>query len=186
MNILHIDCCALGDNSASRRFTAAAVASLRDADGDARIVYRDLAATPLSHVSGPLLQLLRGQWDEAIPLGAELRAEALQSASLLEELLEADLLVLDAPLYNFYIPSVLKAWLDRLLDALEAGATTGLKQRMAPKRAILITTYCTPPGKHKQQQLMDQHEQQLRLVLGQMGIGQVDVRRCDSDTDWQT
>jgi FMN-dependent NADH-azoreductase len=51
----------------------------------AHVRYRDLAASPLSHVSGPLLQAISQRWDADIPMNAELRAEALQSASLLQE-----------------------------------------------------------------------------------------------------
>src|SRR5471030_744390 len=63
MKILHIDSCALGDNSTSRRAGAALVSIMQEESPSARVVYRDLAAAPLSHVSGPLLRVMRREWD---------------------------------------------------------------------------------------------------------------------------
>jgi len=123
MNILHIDSCALGDHSTSRQITAAAITALTAANEQATVLYRDLAASPLSHASGPLLQVISQRWDADIPMNAEVRAEALQSASLLQEFQDADLVVLGAPMHNFSIPSTLKAWLDRLLEMQTAAGS---------------------------------------------------------------
>lgn len=120
MNILHIDSCALGDRSVSRRQSAAAVGALVAITPAAHVVYRDLAAAPLSHVSGPLMQVLRQQWDPTMPMNAELQAEVLQSDALRREFIDADVVVLAAPpgaLGSSLLPSTLQVWLDRLLLA---------------------------------------------------------------------
>ena len=89
MTILHIDSSISGDASVSRTLTRSIVDSL---GGD--VVYRDLAAEPLAHLTE------RGQDPE-----------------LLDEFLAADTVVIGAPMYNFTVPSQLKAWIDRILVA---------------------------------------------------------------------
>jgi FMN-dependent NADH-azoreductase len=87
---LHIDSSINGDNSASRAMTRSIVDRL--ASGGA--VYRDLAAQPLGHLT-----------------------ERGQDPHVLEEVLAADTVVIGAPMYNFTLPSQLKAWIDRILVA---------------------------------------------------------------------
>jgi len=173
MNILHIDSCALGDHSASRQTTAATVAALTAANEHATVLYRDLAASPLSHASGPLLQVISECWDNDIPMNAELRAEALQAASLLQEFRDADVVVLGAPMYNFAVPSTLKAWMDRLLQVQHAGPAA---DRRAP-HLLLVTANCGVMGVEFADELMRNHESQLSAAFRFLGVGRVDVVR---------
>ena len=87
MTTLHIDSSISGDASVSRTLTRSIVDSLGSA-----AVYRDLAAEPLAHLTE------RGQDPE-----------------LLDEFLDADTVVIGAPMYNFTVPSQLKAWIDRIV-----------------------------------------------------------------------
>ena len=89
MTTLHIDSSITGENSVSRTLTG----SIADSLGG-HVVYRDLAAHPLAHLTE------RGQDPE-----------------LLEEFLDAETVVIGAPMYNFTVPSQLKAWIDRILVA---------------------------------------------------------------------
>ncbi|RIX29194.1 FMN-dependent NADH-azoreductase [Sphingomonas edaphi] len=95
MTILKIDSSITGENSVSRQLTAASVEQLLKRRPDTRVVERDLVASPLSHLT------LGGAGDEDI----------------LEEFLAADTIVLGAPMYNFTIPTQLKAWIDRIAVA---------------------------------------------------------------------
>ncbi|WP_037500201.1 FMN-dependent NADH-azoreductase [Sphingomonas jaspsi] len=95
MTILHLDSSITGDNSVSRQISAATVDQLLKADPSATVVRRDLVADPLSHLT------LGGSGDEDI----------------LDEFLAADTIVIGAPLYNFSVPSQLKAWIDRIAVA---------------------------------------------------------------------
>ena len=101
MNLLHIDSSILGEHSASRTLTREIVTRLRAAEPGARVVYRDLAAQPLPHFSAGSLTAADG-------------AVAAADATALEEFLAADVVVIGAPLYNFSLPSQLKAWIDRI------------------------------------------------------------------------
>ncbi|NGZ85442.1 FMN-dependent NADH-azoreductase [Duganella aceris] len=178
MNILHIDSCALGDSSASRQYTAAIVSQLTIADPQANLLYRDLAAAPLSHASGPLLQVLSERWDASIPMSTELSAEALQSASLLQEFHDADLVVIGAPMHNYSVPSTLKAWLDRLL---ELTALKACKEDNANKRVILVTSSCTFVGNTPMESLMDHHETLLKAAFTSLGVTRQHVLRNNTD-----
>jgi len=104
MRILHIDSSIQGEASATRALTHDIVAQWRAAHPQARLTYRDLAAEELPHLSGRSLT----RADEL---------EAARSAAVLEEFLGADVVVIGAPLYNFSIPSQLKAWIDRITVA---------------------------------------------------------------------
>jgi len=147
------------------------------------VVYRDLAATSLSHVSAPLLQVMRGQWDNTLPMNAELRAEVLQAQLLLQEFLDADAVVLGAPMYNFGMPSRLKSWLDRVL---QAGRTVNVNDTQAysqlkNKRVIVVTSACSHQDVVQHQKLLNSHELHLRAVFSSMGINDIKVIRT---TDW--
>jgi FMN-dependent NADH-azoreductase len=178
MNILHIDSDCLGDHSASRRLTAAAVEALCAGDGQASVVYRDLSASPLSHVSGPLMQVMRAEWDSAIPMNAELSAEALLSESLLAEFMAADVLVVGAPMSNLSVPTMLKAWLDRIVqkgrtyDVCANGHSVGLAKG---KRVVMVSTR----GGQPHEMLADHQEAYLQAVFGFMGISEVHVVRAE-------
>ncbi len=98
MNLLHVDSSITGDASASRQLTAAIVSSLTARDPELRVARRDLQADPVPHLDVGHLAGLAG--------GAELK-----------EFLDAEVIVIGAPMYNFTVSSQLKAWLDRLLVA---------------------------------------------------------------------
>jgi FMN-dependent NADH-azoreductase len=95
MTIVKIDSSITGDNSVSRILTERIVEQLRAAQPDAEVIRRDLVADPLDHLT----------------LGA------LADTQVLDEFLAADALVIGAPMYNFTLPSQLKAWLDRIVVA---------------------------------------------------------------------
>ncbi len=104
MKLLHIDSSALGAQSVTRELSAAIVARWQDALPDLVIEYRDLDADPLPHLRGGSL----GQDDPV---------EAADAARVLAQFLAADVIVIGAPMYNFAIPSTLKAWIDRVAVA---------------------------------------------------------------------
>jgi FMN-dependent NADH-azoreductase len=91
VTILHIDSSITGDQSASRTITRSIVEQLTDSD----VIYRDLVSEPLPHLT----------------------LDAFADSSVLDEFLAADTVVIGAPMYNFTLPTQLKAWLDRILVA---------------------------------------------------------------------
>ena len=95
MTILHIDSSITGEASVSRQLTRSIVDRLEREQSNARFVRRDLAADPLPHLT----------------------LEAMADSSTVEEFLGAETIVIGAPMYNFTLPTQLKAWLDRILVA---------------------------------------------------------------------
>lgn len=114
MNILQVDSSLLGEASVSRRLTAEVVAEYRAAYPGARVTYRDLAARPVGHLTGEVLSALRPAPDAPPVTDPSIRAEVALTEQLIGEFLAADLIVIGAPMYNFSIPTPLKAWIDRL------------------------------------------------------------------------
>jgi len=111
VKLLHIDTSILGANSASRALSAAIVNRLHKPGVE--IIYRDLAAAPLAHLSGEHLAAAQG----AVPESAAVQSDIAAGQAVLEEFLAADTIVIGAPMYNFTIPSQLKAWIDRIVVA---------------------------------------------------------------------
>lgn len=95
MTILKIDSSITGESSVSRILTARVLDQLTSVNPAANVVERDLVAKPLDHLT----------------LGAFADSE------VLDEFMAAETIVIGAPMYNFTLPSQLKAWLDRILVA---------------------------------------------------------------------
>jgi FMN-dependent NADH-azoreductase len=112
MKLLHLDSSVLGPLSVSRQVSAAIVERLKKANPRLDVTYRDLTATPLAHLSGSHLAAGQGATPDA-----SLQDDIAAGQAVLEEFLAADIVVLGAPMYNFTIPSQLKAWIDRILVA---------------------------------------------------------------------
>ena len=104
MNLLHIDSSALGAQSVTRELSAAIVARWQAMVPGLAVDYRDLDAKPLPHLSG-------GSLARTDP------AETIEAERVLAQFLAADIVVIGAPMYNFAIPSTLKAWIDRVAVA---------------------------------------------------------------------
>ncbi|CAN5265250.1 FMN-dependent NADH-azoreductase [soil metagenome] len=102
MKLLHIDSSITGENSVSRQLTASIVAQITASNPSLPTIRRDLATDPLGHFD---LAALPGEGSPA----------AIESAAVLEEFLAADIVVIGAPMYNFTVPTQLKAWIDRIL-----------------------------------------------------------------------
>ena len=107
MNLLHIDSSILGEKSASRGQSREIVSRWQSAVPELEVTYLDLAARPISHLG------------TGAPAGDDASFEqgASRDARVLEDFLRADVIVIGAPMYNFGVPSQLKAWIDRLLVA---------------------------------------------------------------------
>jgi FMN-dependent NADH-azoreductase len=104
MRVLHVDSSIQGEASASRALTREMVSRLKSAHPEAEVTHLDLAAEALAHLS------------HRPPAGRD-AAEVAGNAHLLEQFLAADVLVIGAPIYNFSIPTQLKAWIDRIAVA---------------------------------------------------------------------
>ena len=168
MRLLHIDASILGANSASRQLSEAVVERLRKSTPDLEVTYRDLAAGPLAHLSGAHLAAAQGATPESPALQQDLAA----SQAVLEEFLAADIVVIGAPMYNFTIPSQLKAWIDRILVAgktFRYGAA-GPEGLAGNKRVIIAISRGGLYGPGAPAAVLEHLETYLRGVFGFIGV----------------
>jgi FMN-dependent NADH-azoreductase len=167
MKLLHIDSSVLGPHSVSRRLSAAIVDRLRQATPGLEVVYRDLTSTPLAHLTGPYLAAAPG-----VALEPALQRDLDAGRAVMDEFLAADIVVLGAPMYNFTIPSQLKAWIDRILVAgktFKYGAA-GAEGLAGNKRVIIAISRGGFYGADTPWAVGEHLETYLRWVFGFMGI----------------
>ena len=161
MKLLHLDTSILGERSASRALSAAIVARWqRDVPG-LEVIHRDLAGLhALPHL-------------DAASLAKAAPAEAARSARALADFLAADVVVIGAPMYNFGIPSQLKAWIDRIAVAGKTFRYTanGPEGLAGGKRVIVAATY---GGMHVDNAGTNFVEPYLRQLFAFMGIRDVE------------
>lgn len=166
--ILVIESSARQQGSVSRELTQQFIANWQAAHPADQVQVRDLAAEPVPHLDATLL----GGWMTPSEQQNDAEKAALaRSNQLTDELLAADVLVLAAPMYNFAIPSTLKAWLDHVL---RAGVTfkyteTGPQGLLTGKRAFVLTAR----GGIYAGSALDHQEPYLRQALAFVGIHDV-------------
>lgn len=175
MNILHLDSSILGEASASRKLTREVIEQLRSDTPELTVAYRDLGSQPVAHLTGEIL----GTRGTAADLLSDLQArEARLDAELHAELAAADVLVIGAPLYNFSVPTGLKAWIDRVAVAGRTFRYTdkGPEGLLKGKRAIVVAT---SGGIHSESPVDGGYVGYLRILLAFLGITDVEVVRAE-------
>jgi len=176
--ILHIDSSPLGDRSISRKLTAKLLTELKAKHPDSTVVTRDFGAHPLPHLSGTVLAAFftpPEKRDAAL-------AEAIKpSDQAVDEVLAADIIVIGAPMWNFGIPSALKAWIDHIVRigrTFHYTATGPVGLIPAGKKVIVVSSrggiYSAGPFK-----AMDHQETYLTAILGFLGITDVSFVRAE-------
>lgn len=163
------------EQSVSTQLVRGALAALRRHVPEAKVTERDLGLEPLPHLTPDLALALN-----AAPTNKAERAARALSDHLVKEVQAADVLLIAAPMYNFGIPSTLKAWFDHVL---RSGITfrydpDGQKGLLTGKRAIIVSTrggyYGDAAGK-----LADSLEPHLKTLLGFVGITDVIFVRAE-------
>src|SRR5262249_4206633 len=177
MKLLHIDSSALGGGSVSRQLTQAIVAGWRDAHPDLAVVYRDLAADPPPHFSPALAGAMFGKPEDLSPAQ---RADLALSEALISEFLAADAVVIGAPMYNFSIPSQLKAWIDRIT---QKGRTFAYTEKgpvgLAGGKRVIIASSRGGIYSDEARRALDFQESYLRGVLSFFGVTDVTMVRAE-------
>ncbi|MCW2315492.1 FMN-dependent NADH-azoreductase [Rhodoblastus acidophilus] len=178
MKLLHVDSSILGPGSVSRALTADIVAAERRRHPGLAVVYRDVAAAPVGHLSGAHLAAFQGA---AAPDAPALQADIAAGQQALEEFLAADIVVVGAPMYNFSIPSQLKAWIDRLAVAGKTFRYTaeGPQGLAGGKKVIVASSRGGFYGPDTQAAFLDHQETYLRGVFGFFGIADVTFIRAE-------
>lgn len=177
MNILHLDASASEqDTSHTRRLGAQLVDQLKAANSDSVVVYHDLAQMKLPHID----TTIRDAWAPEGERDASLDALASRSKKLVTELQTADIVIIGSPMYNFSVPSTLKAWIDHVAIAGQTFryTETGPQGLLTDKTAYLVLSsggiYSEGPA------ASNEHlESYLRSVLAFMGVTDVTTIRAE-------
>jgi len=180
MNLLHIDSSILGPHSVSRSLSSFVVDQLRQKVSDLRVTYRDLAAEPIPHLSGPYVAVTRGGAD--VPADPALREDLALGDTIMQEFLAADVVVIGVAFYNFAISSQLKAWIDRIAIAgktfryTETGQVQGLAGN---KRVFLAIARGGFYSDGSPARAMEHAETYLRSAFSFIGVTDLDVISAD-------
>jgi FMN-dependent NADH-azoreductase len=177
MKLLHIDSSVLGNSSVSRALTARTVAEWQATHPDTVVDYLDLAVQAPSHLDANSLGFRAPQAQQT----AEQQRENAISEALVSQLLAADVIVVGAPLYNFSIPSQLKAWIDRIA---QPGRTfkyteTGPQGLATGKTVIVASTRGGIYSTSDQGRALEHQESYLQTVFGFLGITDVRFVRAE-------
>jgi FMN-dependent NADH-azoreductase len=177
MQLLHIDSSVLGSNSASRALSAEIVAKQVALHPGIKVVYRDLAADSALHLSSAHLAAWQGGAIEDALLGADLA----KGGGYLDELVASDIVVIGAPMYNFSIPSQLKAWIDRVVVAgktFRYGAN-GAEGLLKNKKVFIASSRGNVYVAGSPAAALEHHESYLTGVLSFIGLSDVTIVRAE-------
>lgn len=178
MNILHIDSSFNHAHSVSRLLSREIVDRLMQSGRYDEVVYRDVVDDEISHLTAPIAAGFRPVAES--DLSADVAVEHGISEALVAEFLASDLIVIGAPMYNFSIPSQLKAWLDRLAQPGKTFSYTaqGPVGLAGDKRVIIASArggfYHDTPLEE-----MDFQERYLNAFFGFLGITNVAFVRAE-------
>ena len=178
MKLLHINSGILGTASVSRQLSANAVAEWRVQHPNTEVVYRDLVAQPLTHLAGDQLFAAAADPGQQSP---EMRSILAESERVLREFLDADIVVIGAPMYNFSIPSQLKAWIDRIAIKGKTFAYTeyGPKGLAGDKTVIIASARGGFYGEASPVAAWDHQEAYLKAVFGFLGVTDMRFLRAE-------
>ena len=176
MKLLHIDSSALGGASVSRQLTAKVVARWQAADPGTVVDYLDLVANAPSHLNADSLGFRMPAGTEG--LSEVQRRENAVSEALVSQFLAADVVVVGAPLYNFSVPSQLKAWIDRVAQAGRTFTYTdqGPKGLARGKTVVVVSSR---GGAYGDESAYEHQESYLKVVFGFFGVTDVRIVRAE-------
>lgn len=179
MKLLHIDSSILGTASVSRQLTERIAAQWRATHPGTVVDYLDLATSAPSHLSAQSLGFRLPP--DAAGLTDEQREENAVSEALVSQFLAADVIVVGAPLYNFSIPSQLKAWIDRIAQAGRTFKYTdkGPVGLAGGKTVIVASTRGGVYSTSDAGNAMEHQESYLKTVFGFFGITDVRFVRAE-------
>ena len=179
MKVLHIDSSILGDNSVSRALTHQIVEQWRASHPSTVVDYLDLAQNAPSHLDAHSIGF------RAPPQVAALTPRQVEENAISEKLvaqfLAADVVVIGAPLYNFTVPTQLRAWIDRIA---QPGRTFGYTKKgphgLAGGKTVIVAStrggvYSTSEGGRA----MEHQESYLQTVFGFLGVTDIRFVRAE-------
>ena len=175
MKLLHLDSSILGAGSVSRLLSGELVKGQRRVHRGLEIIYRDLAANPLQHISGAHLAARQA----GIPPTSGLDVEA--GGEALSEFLSAEIVVIGLPMYNFGVPSQFKAWIDRVSVAgITFRYTAKGPEGLAGDKKVFVASSRGGAYAGTDRAFLDHQESYVRAALGFLGINDIAIIRIEN------
>ena len=166
MKILRVDTSVTGSESVSRQLTQAITDHFRARHPDADVTELDLAVNPLPHMDPVTTGAIRLPADKHTP---EMQAVHSAERAVLDQFLASDIVIIGAPMYNFSIPSQLKAWLDRLgVPGVTFSYTEAGPAGLAGGRRVIVAS--SPGGAYEMDAPFEHHESLVRYFLAFIGV----------------
>ena len=166
-HLLHIDSSIRTEGSISREVSGAFAEHWRAANPRGTYTYRDFGAQPVPHLDWATFLA------DAVPdedRSPEQQAAAKISAELIADLEAADIVLLGVPMYNYSIPSSLKAWVDRIITKRTVvNPATGIGP-LSGKRVIVVTARGGAYGPGMPREPFEFQERYLRAVFEKIGL----------------
>jgi FMN-dependent NADH-azoreductase len=178
MKLLQIDSSILGPHSVSRALSAKIVGRQKALHPGLEVVYRDLATEGSSHLSGAHMAAWQGAPVEDEALGKDLA----RGGDYIDELVAADIIVIGAPMYNFTVPTQLKAWIDRVVIAGKTfrygeNGPEGLLPK--GKKVFIASSRGGAYGEGAPAAFLEHHESYLKGVLSFIGLTDITIVRAE-------
>ncbi len=179
MKLLHIDSSISGANSVSRQLSKEIVEKWRAAHPGLQVQYLDLNVEAPNPLTRDALGFRVPVSDDSLTDAQ--RAENEVSAKLVNQVLDADVIVIGSPLYNFTIPAQLKAWLDRIAQGGKTFKYTenGPVGLLGDKTVVLALSRGGIYSTSEAGQAMEHQESYLKAIFGFMGVTDVRVVRAE-------
>jgi FMN-dependent NADH-azoreductase len=176
MKLLHIDSSPLAAGSVSRQLTRSIVDQWLATHPGTTVEHLDLVARPIAHLDIDSLGFRLGP--NAGGLTEAQQRENELSEALVTQFLAADVIVVGAPMYNFSIPTQLKAWIDRIAQAGRTFTYTATGPKgLAGGKTIIVAS--TRGGVYPDGGAADHQESYLRTVFGFVGVTDVRFVRAE-------
>lgn len=166
MQILRIDSATTGDDSVSGRLTQMLLDHFTAAHPDATVISHDYGINPLPHLNPVTTGAIRRPEEARTP---EMQAAFARERAVLNEFLASDIVLVGAPMYNFTIPSQLKAWIDRLgVPRVTFSYDENGPKGLAGGRRVIVAS--SRGGDYEQGGAGEHQETYLKTVFNFLGI----------------
>jgi FMN-dependent NADH-azoreductase len=165
--LLHLDASLRWSGSVSRQVGAAFAQRWREANPDGGYVHRDLALHPVPHLDEASFTAAGTPEEEHTDAQ---RAGWAISKSLIDDVAAADVILLGVPMYNFSIPSTLKAWLDRIITPRTSVDRETGAGPLAGKRVVVASSRGGAYGPGTPREGFEFQERYLKAVLSSVGL----------------
>ncbi len=178
LSVLHINSSPLGEHSVSRKLTTKILEKIKSDNTDVTIIERDLATSDMPHLSA---LKVGAAYSSDLFNETQVSEALLLSNELVDEIIAADVIVIGAPMWNFSVPSSLKAWIDHIVlpGRTFTYSNEGTQSLLPPGKKVIVASsrggiYTSGPT-----QAMDHQETYLTSVLGFIGLNDVTFVRAE-------